>query len=265
MPSVTLPGGGRLAYRESGSGAPVVLIHGSPGEGRSWSRVAAELGERYHVLLPDLPGYGGSDPLPNDTHARTAAMSAAIGVLVESCGDPVRLVGHSYGGNVALHAAILHAGRLHSLVLFEPVFFRALHLTGEEQAFLPAAHFFQAYADRATGGEPAAVSEMFDYLFGADAFARLPAAVQSYLIGAAPQNGADVRATFTEQLTVEQLAGFAKPVLVAYGDTSPSVLPAIARTLTGLMPLARQQVIPGAGHGMLDSHPVAVAELILRS
>jgi pimeloyl-ACP methyl ester carboxylesterase len=77
MPSMTLPSGGILAYRDAGSGTPLILIHGSPGEGRSWSRVGSRLVARQRILIPDLPGYGGSDPLPDGTLGRTAAMGAA--------------------------------------------------------------------------------------------------------------------------------------------------------------------------------------------
>jgi pimeloyl-ACP methyl ester carboxylesterase len=61
----------------------------------------------------------------------------------------------------------------------------------------------------------------------------------------------------------EQLAGFAKPVLVAYGEASPPVAPAIAKALVSLLPTARLHAIDDASHGMLDTHPDAVAALLL--
>jgi pimeloyl-ACP methyl ester carboxylesterase len=62
MPSVILHGGEKIAYREAGRGAP--------GVGRSWSRVAQRLTARHRVLMPDLPGYGGSGPLSGGARAR---------------------------------------------------------------------------------------------------------------------------------------------------------------------------------------------------
>jgi pimeloyl-ACP methyl ester carboxylesterase len=76
-------------------------------------------------------------------------------------------------------------------------------------------------------------------------------------------NGVDVRASFAEQVTVAQLAGFATPVLVANGGASPPVASGIARAPVGLIPRARLQAIASAGHAMLDSHPGAVADLVL--
>jgi len=263
MASVTLPGGGKLIYREIGSGEPLILIHGSPGEGRAWWRVALRLAERHRVLMPDLPGYGGSDPLPVGALGQTAAIGAAVQVLIESCGRPVRLCGHSYGGNVALHAAIKCADSVHSLALFEPVFLRALHLAGDESKFEEVAGFFADYADRVVGLERAAISEMINYWFGPGAFALMPAPVQGFLRDAAAKNALDVHASLAEQISVDQLAGFAMPALVAYGSASPSVAPAIAKALASLMPLARLAAVPGANHGMLNSHSDAVAALLL--
>jgi pimeloyl-ACP methyl ester carboxylesterase len=79
-----------------------------------------------------------------------------------------RLCGHSYGGNVALHAAIARPMPVQSLVLSEPVFFRALYLAREQQALEAAVRFFSTYADRVERGEAAAVAEMIDYWIGAD-------------------------------------------------------------------------------------------------
>jgi pimeloyl-ACP methyl ester carboxylesterase len=263
MPSVTLLGGGKLAYRDAGSGRPLILVHGSPGDGRSWSRVAPRLTERYRVLMPDLPGYGGSDPPPNGPLGRTASIGMAIGALIETCGEPVRLCGHSYGGNVALHAAVSHADLVHSLMLFEPVFFRALYLAGDKQTFESAALFFAAYAERVTGGEPTAVGEMIDYWFGPGCFAQMQQSVRGFLISGAAANGVDVRAAFAERLTVEQLASFPGSVVIAYGGDSPPHAPTIAKALVELMMRARLHVIPGASHGMLDGRPDAVVDLIL--
>ncbi len=264
MPDLTLPQGGTLTYREAGSGPPLILVHGSPGEGRSWGRVAPKLGDRYRVLMPDLPGYGSSDPVPQAPEGRTARMGAAIAALVESCGAPVRLCGHSYGGNVALHAMLAAPQAVADVTLLEPVFFRALTLTGDIGTRQPAERFFLDYADRVTGGKPEAVGEMIDFWFGSGAFARLPQQVQGFLIGASPKNGLDVRSSFAETVAREALAGFSRPVLVAYGGASPPVAPAIAKALVSLLPAARLESIAGAGHGMLDTHPDAVAGLLLR-
>jgi len=263
VPELLLSDGKKLAYRDEGSGPPVVLVHGSPGDSRSWSRVAPHLHDRFRVLAVDLPGYGGSDRVPEEPSGRAALMGAAVARLAEGCGEPVRLAGHSYGGVVALQASLqAKQEAIGRLILFEPVFFRALQLMEDKAALVPATRHFEDYADRAAAGEAGAVRLMVDYWFGEGAFARMPEQVRGYLDANASRNALDVRSSFNDTATAEQLRAFGSPVLVVYGDKSPEIVQAIGRALLELLPNARMESLAGANHGMLDSHPEAVARLI---
>ena len=264
MPKLDLPNGRKLAYREEGSGPPIVLVHGSPGEGRSWGRVVAYLRDRFRTICPDLPGYGGSDPLEVDGPVgRMTAMGAAVAHLIGSLDGPVHLVGHSFGGNIALQAALLtRPDAVERIVLFEPVYFRALQLTGDTAALDPAAAYFEDYARRATAGEPQVVRLMIDYWFGEGAFARMPDPVRAYLGDFAARNAIDVRSSFLGTSTAADLARLRRPVTIVDGATSPDVVRAIGRALVKLLPDARIVGLAGANHGMLDTHSEAVARLI---
>lgn len=266
MPTLDLSDGRKLAYREEGSGPPLVLVHGSPGEGRSWGRVVPHLKGRFRTICPDLPGYGGSDRLEVDEPAgRMVGMGAAVARLVEQLGAPVRLVGHSYGGNIALQAALqARPDAVERIVLLEPVYFRALQLTGDDAALGPAAAHFEDYARRATAGEPEVVRLMIDYWFGAGAFARMPDPVRSYLSASAGRNAIDVRSSFLGTSTAADLAALHRPVAIVDGETSHEVVRSIARALVTLLPDARMEGLAGANHGMLDTHPEAVAGLIAK-
>ena len=90
-----------MVYRQAGSGPPVVLVHGMVNSSRHWEKVALELADRYTVIAPDLIGHGDSAGPRGDyslgAHAsRIRDLLAAIGV------DSATLVGHSYGGGVAM-------------------------------------------------------------------------------------------------------------------------------------------------------------------
>ena len=262
MPSLTLADGATLAFGDAGAGAPLVLVHGSPAEGRAWGRAARHL-QGFRLLTPDLPGYGGSDPLREGTG--TAGMADAVAAVIDAAATDRRAVwvaGHSYGGNVALHAALARRERIAGLVLFEPVFFRALALTGARETLDSAAAHFTDYVRRVASGDNGAVSRMIEFWFGAGAFERLPPPVRAYLESAAVKNAADVQAAFAERVSVDQLAGFAPRTTIAYGASSPPVVPAIATALAALLPNAATAPIAGATHAMLDTHPEAVAALI---
>ena len=264
MPTFDLPDGRKLAYREEGSGPPLVMIHGSPGEGRSWARVVPHLNERFRTICPDLPGYGGSDRLEVDEPSgRMDSMGSAVAKLIDSLGEPVRLAGHSFGGNIAVQAALkARPDAVERIVLFEPVYFRALQLTGDDAALKPAAAHFEDYAQRATAGEPEVVRLMIDYWFGDGAFGRMPDPVRGYLSASAARNASDVRSSFLGTSTAAELAALRPPVTIVDGETSQEVVRSIARALMLLLPNARMEGLAGANHGMLDTHPEAVARLI---
>jgi len=97
-----------------GAGPAVVLVHGSVvGAARTWRRQLA-LAEHWSLRLPDRPGFGGSAPLARGDFEREAP--AIAGLL----GDGSHLVGHSYGGVIALYAAALRPEAVLSLTVSEP-------------------------------------------------------------------------------------------------------------------------------------------------
>lgn len=108
---------------ETGSGAPVVLLHGG-GPGASglsnFSRNIDALAEHFHVIVPDLPGYGrstkgvdGSDPF--------GFLADTIRATLDGLGiDTASLVGNSYGGACALRLALDTPDRVDKLVLMGP-------------------------------------------------------------------------------------------------------------------------------------------------
>src|SRR5688572_5073410 len=125
MPSIEISGS-RVEYLDQGRGEPVVLLHSSGASGAQWRALAERLSGRYRVIAPDLYGYGATAPWPG-RGAFSLAREAEIALaMLELADEPAHLVGHSYGGAVALHVARLHGGLLRSLVAIEPVAFHLL-------------------------------------------------------------------------------------------------------------------------------------------
>ncbi len=100
------------------SGRWVVLLHGQPGSGADWRQVAERLPRGLSVLAPDRPGYGAS----RRPAVGFAAGARALLADMDAEGiDQAVLVGHSYGGGVALATAALAPGRVAALVLLASV------------------------------------------------------------------------------------------------------------------------------------------------
>ena len=266
MPILSLQSGARLAFNQFGAGDPgaarAVLLHGSPGDGRAFARVSKHLRPGQALIMPDLPGNGASDPVRSRGEPPTGAVGAVMAELLDASAEPAWLVGHSHGGNVAVHAAIARPEKVRGLILLEPVLMRALALTGDNAALEDARAHLLAFADSADARVPDAIALMFDYWFGAGAFQRLPAPLRDYLNAGAGRCAADVRAVFADDLGALELAAITCPVTVVHGAASRPVARAIAESIQRLLPHARVAPLAGANHGMLDSHPEAIARII---
>ncbi len=97
---LAIDGDVEVSYREDGAGAPILLLHGITEDHRAWDAIAPILAEDARVIRIDLPGHGGSSPLPEYT-AFTLGAAVASFVRALALPEPPRIVGHSLGGLLA--------------------------------------------------------------------------------------------------------------------------------------------------------------------
>jgi pimeloyl-ACP methyl ester carboxylesterase len=109
-------GGSRLAYAIGGSGPPLVLVHGLGGTVENWRALAPALASRHRVLVPDLPGHGGSSVLSGAPHVDSLAAAVLAIADAEDAREAI-WVGHSLGGVVAIRAAVRRPDAVRGLVL----------------------------------------------------------------------------------------------------------------------------------------------------
>lgn len=112
-------GGCQVTWRQFGKGEPLVLLHGGHGNWLHWAANIERLSTQYTILVPDLPGYGGSDmPAEASLASLVEATADTLNQLVGAA-TPIALSGFSFGGLVAANVA---AGRGHvsRLVLIGP-------------------------------------------------------------------------------------------------------------------------------------------------
>lgn len=105
-----------IRYFAGGAGPPIVLVHGLGGWAGNWLAVAPALARERRVLVPDLPGHGGSAPLRGAVDLDPFA-DALLAVLEHEHALPAPWVGHSLGALVAVHAALRRPAAVQSLVL----------------------------------------------------------------------------------------------------------------------------------------------------
>lgn len=113
----------RVAYQDHGRGEPIVLLHGVGMQSAAWAPQIAAFKETHRVIALDLPGHGGSDPLPVASRLPdfVAWCSAAIDELDVG---PINLVGHSMGALIAAGYTVSHADQVRRVALLNAVWRR---------------------------------------------------------------------------------------------------------------------------------------------
>jgi pimeloyl-ACP methyl ester carboxylesterase len=108
--------GVRMRYFVGGEGPPLVLIHGLGGAAANWTELVPLLAPRHRLLVPDLPGHGGSSALPAVSGLEPYADRVAL-VAERERMLPAPVVGHSLGGMVVLRLVLRRPGAVSALVL----------------------------------------------------------------------------------------------------------------------------------------------------
>jgi len=113
-------GGTRILHREVGSGTPLLCLHGFPQTGHAWRAVGERLADRFRVLMPDVPGFGGSDALRIADASEVARLLA--GYLDALDVSQAVVLGHDWGGAFALRFSLDRPERVSHLVLTNTAF-----------------------------------------------------------------------------------------------------------------------------------------------
>lgn len=122
-------------YIEAGTGPRVILLHSSAAGHRQWRTTIEALQDRYHVIAPNLFGYGTTSAWPSDREQSLADQSELVQPFIDQAQGEVTLVGHSFGGAVAMYTALRHPDKISRLILLEPNPFPLLDETGRVDAY----------------------------------------------------------------------------------------------------------------------------------
>jgi pimeloyl-ACP methyl ester carboxylesterase len=254
--------------QQKGEGPDVILIHGVTGDLSIWflCKLMTELADDHRVTAYDLRGHGYSDVPPSGY--TSADHAADLFALMDRIGAKrARLVGHSFGGVIAAHAAALAPERVEAVVLSDPYFPALRHLEdvskwGHWQSFR-------------TEAEEAGVTLSDEFWYDLDKFfdqvnhldaermlkfrhaVGLPQ-MERLLRLAKTTCGADSKVP--AGLTEEAIRGISMPALAVYGEASPFL--ATMHYLVEHLPACRAAVIPQARHRAPEENPDAfVAEV----
>jgi pimeloyl-ACP methyl ester carboxylesterase len=234
-------GGLDTYYTLQGAGRPVVLLHGWGTSSQSLLGVAATLAEGFHVLAVDLPGFGWSDPPP--VAWGSAEYAAHVeGLLDETAVGPAAVLGHSFGGRVAIRLAASRPERVTRLVLVASA--------GIRRARRPRDYVRLGVTKLLNGCLRLPL---------AGRLARPAAARWRERVGSRDYKAAGRMRPTLVRLVNEDLAPLLPrveaPTLLLWGDRDEEVGKAAVLTMAGMIRGARLRVFQGAGHFPFQDQP----------
>ena len=236
--------------RESGSGPTVVCMHASASSSTQWRALSEALSDRFRVVAVDLYGCGRTAAWPQQRPLGLDDEVALLEPVWRSAGPRFHIVGHSYGGAVALKAALTHGKRVASLTVYEPVLFGVL---AEREPNGAAAAEIAAVRDDtrrliAINDLEAAAGRFGSYWLGHDAWAALDPVRRAAMAVAMPSVMPQWQAAFADAISLQDFGQLSLPVQLLNGADSTPAARAVLRWIGSTLPQGLTQELPGCGH-----------------
>jgi pimeloyl-ACP methyl ester carboxylesterase len=252
-----------IDHTDDGHGQAVVLIHSSVSANRQWRALTDALQDRYRVLAINLFGYGKTTPWSGTSPQSLYAQAQLVLALCEQIDGPVHLVGHSFGGSVALKAAALLRERVGSLVLLEANPFSLLEQGGRTDAYLEARALRDHVKYYGSIDEWERVAERFaDYWLGDGEWATMHERRRAAFASAVPPNFHEWDAVMDEKTTIAQWREIAARTLVVSDPATRPPIREIVAIFEGACPHWTFRTIAEGGHMAPLTRPDLVNPLV---
>lgn len=256
MDSVVSRDGTRIAFECGGAGPPLVLVHGTTGTLRRWAPVLAALQQHFTVCAMDRRGRGESGDTAPYAMEREFEDVAAV---IESFGEPVHVLGHSFGAICALEAAC-RTPDIRKLVLYEP----PIPTPGHDVVDPAQLRGLQALLD--AGDREGVLTLFFREINGMPEaqFAQFRAspmwAARLALAHTLPR---ELQAVQAYRFDPRHCRSIDIPALLLLGADSPPYFRAALELVSPALSDVRTRVLPGQTHVAMDSAPELFAGEVL--
>lgn len=249
-------------FREAGAGPGVVCLHSNASSSGQWRALMDALRPKFLVLAPDSYGAGRSPAWPAGRRLTLRDEVALLEPAFARAGAaPFSLVGHSYGGGVALVAALIHRKRLRAMALYEPTLFSLVEKPDEVDGIRNAV---AAASAALGGGDTLGAARCFiDFWMGEGSFDGMPERLRAATAESVRNIQGWKDALFDEPTPLAAFADLNVPVLLMVGKDSPLSSRAVARRLEGVLPRVEMLEFEGLGHMGPVTHPEEVNAAIV--
>jgi pimeloyl-ACP methyl ester carboxylesterase len=247
---------------ESGQGPAILMLPGSYATPAAWKGITNALKCPFRILSTSLPGYGTTSEVRPDENPDIDRLVEFVGQVVDAVGEPVHVVGHSWGAQLVLAAVLADRIRPLSVVCFEanPIFAHPsdgpFPWRNDIEAMVE--HFEVALAE----GNPDAASIIIDFYSRPGTFLAMPENVRAFCRATAKTNLRDWHSAATFTPPFKAFAAVDIPVTLVRGGQTPAPIVDVTRQLVANIPNANERVVAGADHFLISTHPAACAEVI---
>jgi len=241
-------------FEQQGSGAPIVFIHGSYASTSTWKKMVEQLAVNHHCISIKLPGHGVPDPDDFSAPKIETELQIIEQVVHTLTNDPVHLVGHSYGGVVALAQALKGSLALSHMTLFEPVAVWLFDVMKDTEMSDRVLEFLKKYRHDVLHEIPYSCGQVIDFWGGEGAFEALPEFIKDGMETLVINNIRHWDIASTIYCHLSDLQKCMVPTRIVCGDRSNPVAHAITDHLNREMPNSKKYVIEGASHFLVTSH-----------
>jgi pimeloyl-ACP methyl ester carboxylesterase len=247
--------GTSIGYYKTGTGKPILFVHGTAADHRSWARFAPHLGDGFTVYAMDRRGRGVSGDSPGYSFRLEVEDIASV---ADSIGEPVILFGHSFGGICCLEAAML-AENVSHLILYEAVVLAGVPIVPAGVIDKIRSHLEKGRLEEAMELHLREVAKIPDHeleIYRKSPFwnARIP------LASTIPRE-LDTESTY--RFIAEKFENLKMPVLLLLGGDSPSIYREGTTILESALSNSKTVILPGQQHMAHHQDPGLLAKEIL--
>jgi pimeloyl-ACP methyl ester carboxylesterase len=250
--------------RRAPARSTVICLHASGGSGAQWKTVAERLQDDFHVLTPDLHGHGAGPAWAGAPTAIVATDAARIARMAANASGDVHLVGHAYGGALALRVALYHPESVASVAVYEPLALRALFdYDRHHRAAVEIADVASAIRAALAAGDPVRAARCFvDYESGGGRWDELAPDAQAAIAERMPVVLAHFTALSNDVVRLWDYRSVRQPVLYLTGSETRIATRRAAELLQYTLPDVDPVTMAGMGHPGPITHADAVAQRI---
>lgn len=249
---------------EAGAGPHVVLIHSSVAGAGQWRQLMKDLSGQFHLMAINLYGYGATDTWDDQRNQTLDDQASLIGEVLPDPQCRFSIVGHSFGGSVAMKAAAMFADRVDRLVLIEPNPFYLLSLEGRQAAFAEAVSLRDCIKEHgATGDWKTAAAVFADYWTGKGSWTAMSDDRQAKFATALQPNYHEWDAVMNETTPLAQWRDSlpSRTTVISAEDTVRSIAEIVA-LLNTACPHWHFEKLAKGGHMAALTRPEAMTPLI---